>query len=66
LHFYGNCQGRDAAVGEIERVAQRGGVRGLEISRRGDRTPLSDPWWNPPMREAVAASGLPMHFPHDR
>src|SRR5438876_4262889 len=50
-----------AAVGEIERVARRGGVRGLEISRRGDMTPLWDPWWNP-MWEAVAASGLPVHF----
>jgi hypothetical protein len=52
---------RDAAVGEIERVARRGGVRGLEISRRGDMTPLWDPWWNP-MWDAVAASGLPVHF----
>src|SRR5271155_4011937 len=51
----------DAAVGEIERVARRGGVRGLEISRRGDMTPLWDPWWNP-MWEAVAASGLPVHL----
>jgi uncharacterized protein len=51
----------DAAVGEIERVARRGGVRGLEISRRGDMTPLWDPWWNP-MWDAVAASGLPVHF----
>jgi hypothetical protein len=52
LHFPGNFQGRDAAVGEIERVARRGGVRGLEISRQSDRMPLSDPWWNP-MRDAV-------------
>src|SRR6516225_2785962 len=51
----------DAAAGEIERVARRGGVRGLEISRRGDMTPLWDPWWNP-MWDAVAASGLPVHF----
>src|SRR5208282_755788 len=51
----------DAAVGEIERVARRGGMRGLEISRRGDMTPLWDPWWNP-LWDAVAASGLPVHF----
>src|SRR6201998_4613912 len=51
----------DAAVGEIERVARRGAVRGLEISRRGDMTPLWDPWWNP-MWDAIAASGLPVHF----
>jgi ribosomal protein S11 len=42
LHFQGNGQGRDAAVGEIERVARRDGVRGLEISRRGDRTSKPD------------------------
>jgi predicted TIM-barrel fold metal-dependent hydrolase len=46
-----------SAIGEIERVARRGGVRGLEISRRGDMTPLWEPWW-----DAVAASGLPVHF----
>jgi len=51
----------EAAVGEIERVARRGGVRGLEISRRGDMTPLWDPWWNP-MWDAIAATGLPVHF----
>jgi hypothetical protein len=36
-----------AAVGEIERVARRGGVRGLEIFPPGGMTPLWDPWWNP-------------------
>jgi uncharacterized protein len=52
---------RDAAVAEIERVANRGAVRGLEISRRYDMTPLWDPWWNP-VWDAAAASGLPVHF----
>jgi len=51
----------EAAVGEIERAARRGGVRGLEIARKHDMTPLWDPWWNP-MWDAAAASGLPVHF----
>src|SRR6266550_1399830 len=51
----------DAAIGEIERVARRGVARGLEISRRHDMAPLWDPWWNP-VWDAVAASGLPLHF----
>jgi len=51
----------DAAVAEIERVARRGSVRGLEIARKYDMTPLWDPWWNP-MWDAAAASGLPVHF----
>src|SRR5258707_2083401 len=38
---------REAAVGEIERVARRGNVRGLEIARKYGMTPLWDPWWNP-------------------
>jgi hypothetical protein len=46
LHFLRNRQ-------------ERGGVRGLEMSRRGDMTPLWDPGWNP-MWDAVAASGLPV------
>ena len=50
-----------AAVAEIERVARRGAVRGLEIARKHDMTPLWDPWWNP-MWDAAAASGLPVHF----
>jgi predicted TIM-barrel fold metal-dependent hydrolase len=50
-----------AAVGEIERVARRGNVRGLEIARRHDMTALWDPWWNP-VWDAIAASGLPVHF----
>jgi predicted TIM-barrel fold metal-dependent hydrolase len=51
----------NAAVGEIERVARRRGVRGLEISRRRDMTLLWDQWWNP-MWAAIAASGLRVHF----
>ncbi len=51
----------DAAVAEIERVARRGNVRGLEIARKYDMTALWDPWWNP-VWDAIAASGLPVHF----
>jgi len=51
----------ESAVAEIERVARRGNVRGLEIARRHDMTPLWDPWWNP-VWDAAAASGLPVHF----
>jgi predicted TIM-barrel fold metal-dependent hydrolase len=51
----------DAAVAEIERVAKRGAVRGVEISRRHDMARLWDPWWEP-VWAAVAASGLPLHF----
>jgi predicted TIM-barrel fold metal-dependent hydrolase len=50
-----------AAVAEIERVARRGNVRGIEIARRHDMTALWDPWWNP-VWDAIAASGLPVHF----
>ncbi|HXP03258.1 MAG TPA: amidohydrolase family protein [Stellaceae bacterium] len=52
---------RDEAVAEVERVAKRGNVRGLEVARRHDMTPLWDPWWNP-VWDAIAASGLPVHF----
>jgi len=51
----------EAATTEIERVARRGVARGLEISRRHNMAPLWDPWWNP-VWDAVAATGLPLHF----
>jgi predicted TIM-barrel fold metal-dependent hydrolase len=51
----------EAAVAEIERVTRRGNVRGLEIARKFDMTALWDPWWNP-VWDAIAASGLPVHF----
>src|SRR5207248_1975806 len=51
----------EEAVTEIERVAKRGNVRGLEVARRHDMTPLWDPWWNP-VWDAIAPSGLPVHF----
>src|SRR5580704_11126188 len=50
-----------AACAEIERVARRGAVRGIEIARRHGMTPLWDPWWEP-VWQTIAATGLPLHF----
>ena len=49
------------AVAEIERVAARGALRGLEVSAASDLKPLYDPSWEP-LWQAAAASGLPVHF----
>jgi len=51
----------EAAIAEVERVAKRGAVRGLDIANSPDLTPLWDPYWNP-LWEAIDASGLPLHF----
>jgi predicted TIM-barrel fold metal-dependent hydrolase len=51
----------EAAIAEVERVAKRGGVRGLDIANSSDLKPLWDPHWNP-LWEAVNAAGLPLHF----
>src|SRR5438045_5293619 len=51
---------RDAAVGEIERVARRGTVRGLESTRKYGMTRLWDPWWNP-VWDVGAWSRQPAH-----
>jgi predicted TIM-barrel fold metal-dependent hydrolase len=51
----------DAAITEIERVAKRGSLRGLDIANSPDLKPLWDPYWNP-LWEVVNASGLPLHF----
>ena len=56
---------RRRPVAEIERVAQRGVVRGLEIARRHDMTPLWDPWWNP-VWDADRGERAAGAFPHDR
>src|SRR5262245_25728533 len=37
----------DAAIAEVERVAKRGAVRGLDIANSPDLTPLWDPYWSP-------------------
>jgi len=51
----------DAAIAEVERVAKRGVLRGLDVANSPDMTPLWDPVWKP-LWEAIAASGLPLHF----
>jgi len=51
----------DAAIAEVERVAKRGAVRGLDIANSPDLKPLWDPYWNP-LWEVINASGLPLHF----
>ncbi len=51
----------EAAVAEVERVAKRGVVRGLDIANSSDLKPLWDPYWNP-LWEVIDASGLPLHF----
>ncbi|MCG8545585.1 MAG: amidohydrolase [Alphaproteobacteria bacterium] len=50
-----------AAVAEIERVAERGGLRGIEVSKTHDMKPLFDPVWNP-LWAAAADADLPVHF----
>jgi uncharacterized protein len=51
----------EAAVAEVERVAKRGVLRGLDIANSSELRPLWDPYWNP-LWEAIDASGLPLHF----
>ncbi len=50
-----------AAGAEIERVVKRGALRGLEVANSADMKPLFDPGWDP-LWQAVAESGLPLHF----
>jgi predicted TIM-barrel fold metal-dependent hydrolase len=51
----------EAAIAEVERVAKRGALRGLDIANSSDLRPLWDPYWEP-LWEVVSASGLPLHF----
>ena len=51
----------DAAIAEVERVAKRGVVRGLDIANSQDLTPLWDPYWDP-LWEVINTTGLPLHF----
>jgi len=51
----------DAAIAEVERVAKRGAVRGLDIANSPDLKPLWDPYWNP-LWDVINRSGLPLHF----
>lgn len=50
-----------SAVAEIERVAKRGVVRGVELAVTLDMKPLYDPVWNP-VWQAVNDAKLPIHF----
>src|SRR3989442_1644177 len=54
----------EAAVAEVERVAKRGVLRGLDLANSSDLKPLWDPYWNP-LWEGIDASGLPLHFHTD-
>jgi predicted TIM-barrel fold metal-dependent hydrolase len=51
----------EAAVAEIERVAKRGGARGIEVANSHDMPALYDPVWEP-LWAAAHAAGLPVHF----
>ena len=46
----------EAAIAEVERVAKRGGLRGLDIANSSDLKPLWDPYWNP-LWEVINATG---------
>jgi len=51
----------EAAIAEVERVAKRGVLRGVDIANVPDLTPLWDPYWDP-LWQAIDGSGLPLHF----
>ena len=51
----------EASIAEVERVAKRGALRGLDIANSSDLRPLWDPYWKP-LWEVINATGLPLHF----
>ena len=51
----------EAAIAEVERVAKRGALRGLDIANSAELKPLWDPYWNP-LWEVINATQLPLHF----
>lgn len=51
----------DAAIAEVERVAKRGVVKGVDIANAAELTPLWDPYWDP-LWKAINDTGLPLHF----
>ena len=51
----------DAAVTEVERIAARGALRGIEVANTHDMAPLFDPSWEPLWAVAEEA-GLPLHY----
>ena len=50
-----------AAVAEVERVARRGALRGIEVANTHRMAPLFDPAWAPLWAVAEEA-GLPLHY----
>ncbi len=50
-----------AAVAEVERVAERGALRGLEVANTHTMAPLFDPLWEP-LWAVAEAGGLPVHY----
>ena len=50
-----------AAVAEVERVAKRGALRGIEVANTHRMAPLFDPAWAPLWAVAEEA-GLPLHY----
>jgi predicted TIM-barrel fold metal-dependent hydrolase len=51
----------DAAVKEVDRVARRGVIRGVEMSCSWDMEPMWHPMWEP-FWQAVSDANLPLHF----
>ena len=51
----------DSAVLEVERVAKRGVLRGIEVANTHEMAPLFDPSWQP-LWAAAEAAGLPLHY----
>ena len=51
----------EAALNEVERVAKRGGVSGVEIAYNPDMDPLFHPSWYS-LWDAIEAADLPVHF----
>ncbi len=51
----------DAAVAEIQNVAQRGVLKGIEVSNTHDMAPLFDPSWKP-VWEVANEAQLPIHY----
>ncbi len=51
----------EAAIAEVERVAKRGVLRGLDIANSSELTPLWNPYWNP-LWDVIDNCGLPLHF----
>ena len=51
----------DAAVAEIQNVAERGVLKGIEVANTHDMAPLFDPSWKP-VWEVVNEAQLPIHY----